>query len=89
MLLDSLRVAGAAEQATALAERAAATSPWATGRCGRLLADRLPGAGLFEIFGKQERATRIDSGSAGRLTAVQRGHGAGKIWTDVARLSST
>ena len=69
VLLDSLREAGAEQQAAALAER-------------------LPGAGMFELCASKE-ASRIGSGSGGRLTAAQPGHGAGKIWTDAAGLSNT
>ncbi len=103
-LLDRLREAGAQEQAAALAERAAAHVPLDDpARVARLLgslreagaqeqaaalADRLPGAGCSSSSASK-RTARIGSGSAGRLTAAQPGHGAGKIWTDVAGLSNT
>ena len=69
-LLGSLQKAGAAEQVTALADRAAAgvslddllAVEWLLGSLREAateeqvtaLADRLPGAGLFELFRKQE-----------------------------------
>ena len=70
VLLDTLREAGAEEQATALAERAAAhvslDNPYAVPRLldslreagaqdqAAALAGRLPGAGMFELFREQE-----------------------------------
>jgi hypothetical protein len=52
------------------------------------LAQRLPGASMFELFREQEsRQDRLRS--AGRLTAAQLNHRAGKIWTDAAGFSST
>jgi hypothetical protein len=66
-LLDSLREAGAQQQATALAER-------------------LRGQACSSSS-VSKKAAKIGSGSAGRLTAAQPGHGDGKIWTDVAGLS--
>ena len=103
MLLDSLREAGADQQAAALRRAAAHVSLDDPGGVAPLLdslreagaqqqaaalAERLPGAGLFELFREQE-AARISSGLAGRPTAPQPGHGDGKIWTDVAGLSNT
>ena len=69
-LLDSLREAGAQEQATALADRAASHVPLHSRHAvdklldslreagakeqAAALADQLPGAGMFELFRKQE-----------------------------------
>ena len=79
-LLDSLRAAGAQDQVTALADRAAAQalltySPAVASLLNSLraagardqvteLTDRLPGAGMFDLFDKQE--DRLDRFRFGR-----------------------
>jgi hypothetical protein len=100
-LLDSLRKAGAREQVTALADRAAAHVPLqhpsgvaqlvsslrnaGAPEQGATLADRLPGAGMFEFF--RRRCDSQDRFGFGReADGSPASRGTGKIWTDAAGL---